>query len=198
MKKIKVAITGGIGSGKSSVAAHLQTLGYPVFSCDAIYQTIYLSEEYQAALSALFPSCVKDGIVDRKLLANVVFSDKNALEQLNHLSHASIMDRLNRETDGVNANVVFAEVPLLFEGGFESAFDYVIVVMRDLPNRVDAICYRDNLSKEDAIARIQNQFDYDLAQKEGCFASSKYLLLQNDGDLFLLHQKTEDLLSYIL
>ena len=197
MKKIKVAITGGIGSGKSSVAAHLQTLGYPVFSCDAIYQTIYPSKEYQAALAALFPSCVKDGMVDRKLLAGLVFSDKSALERLNQLSHASIMDRLNQEMDSVNANVVFAEVPLLFEGGYESAFDYVIVVLRDRAERIDAICNRDNLSKEDAAARIQNQFDYDLAQKNGFFTLPKYLLLKNDGDIGLLHKKTEDLLLRI-
>ncbi len=197
MKKIRVAITGGIGSGKSSVAAHLQSLAYPVFSCDTIYQTIYPSKEYQSALSALFPSCIKDGAVDRKLLAGLVFSDKSALEKLNRLSHTSIMEHLNAEMDSANAQVVFAEVPLLFESGYESAFDYVIVVLRDRSERINAICHRDNLSKEEAIARIQNQFDYDLAQKNGFFSSPKYLLLKNDFGIGLLHKKTEDLLSRI-
>lgn len=198
MKKLRVAITGGIGSGKSSVAEYLQSLAYPVFSCDAIYQTIYPTKEYQAALAALFPSCIKDGAVDRALLASLVFSDKNALEQLNRLSHTSIMDRLNAEMDAAAGDVVFAEVPLLFEGGYESSFDYVIVVLRPLQDRVNAICSRDNSSEEDAKARIRNQFDYDSAQTVGFFSAAKYFLLQNNCDMQSLYKKTDELLSQIL
>ena len=197
MKKKVIAITGGIGSGKSTVASFLKKLGYPVYSCDAIYNEIYPSKEYQALLKATFPSLAATETVDRKALASLVFSNESELKKLNALSHQAIMSVLDDKIAASDSPLVFAEVPLLFESGFENCFDYILVVMRSLSDRLAAIFARDNLPMEQAMQRIENQFDYDAAVSSGRFDSLPYFLLQNDGDIFMLEEKTKIILQKI-
>ena len=71
----KIAVTGGIGSGKSTVLTLLKNLGYPVFSCDEIYREITESQAYVKEIETLFPSCVENGTINRKALAEIVFND---------------------------------------------------------------------------------------------------------------------------
>lgn len=197
MKKKVIAITGGIGSGKSTVASFLKKLGYPVYSCDAIYNEIYPSKEYQTLLKTTFPSLGATETVDRKALASLVFSNESELKKLNALSHQAIMSVLDDKIAATDSLLVFAEVPLLFESGFENCFDYILVVMRSLSDRLNAIFARDHLSMEQAMQRIENQFDYDAAVSSGRFDSMPYFLLQNDGDIFMLEEKTKIILQKI-
>ena len=92
--KIKVAITGGIGSGKSTVTEYIADMGYSVFSCDTIYKEIYPTDAFQQKLRAAFPSCVKNGLLDKKLLTAAVFSDDAARKTLNALTHPCILSHL--------------------------------------------------------------------------------------------------------
>ncbi len=197
MKKKVIAITGGIGSGKSTVASYVEALGYPVYSCDDIYNEIYPTKAYQASLTAAFPACVSGETVDRKALAALVFSDKAALQKLNELSHKAIMSALHDIIAAAVSPLVFAEVPLLFEGGFEKDFDFIIVVTRDLEQRLSAISARDDISKDQAMQRIQNQFDYDAASSSGQFLAAPYFLLKNDEDILSLKKKTEKIIEKI-
>ena len=73
MKKL-IAITGGIGSGKSSAAQFLLEMGYPVFSCDEIYREVILSPDYIQKVTTLFPECIVEGSIDKKILARIVFT----------------------------------------------------------------------------------------------------------------------------
>ena len=121
MKK-KIAITGGIGSGKSTVLHIFGEMGYPIFSCDEIYREIIDTAEYVKKIEMTFPRCVVDGKVDRKLLASTVFGNGEALEKLNAIAHPLIMQRLLEEMKNCTSEKVFAEVPLLFEGNYEALF----------------------------------------------------------------------------
>ena len=86
---------------------------------------------------------------------------------------------------------VFAEVPLLFEGGYEKLFDAVIALRRDKETRISAVSKRDGLTRTDALARIQRQFDPDKLEEKQC------LIVENDGDRAALKQKAELILQAI-
>lgn len=184
----KIAITGGIGSGKSAVCRILKERGYPVFSCDEINRTLLSEKSYLEGLCALFPACVKDGNLQKAALAALVFSDKEALETLNAYAHPRISERLQRGMDGTG-KTCFAEVPLLFESGIAEQFDGVIVVLRNKEERIRAVVARDGLTAEQAEARMKQQFDYNGPLPDGC------LVIENDGDEAALSKKIDEALK---
>ena len=184
----KIAITGGIGSGKSAVCRILKERGYPVFSCDEINRTLLSEKSYLDGLCALFPACVKDGKLNKAALAALVFSDKEALETLNAYAHPRISERLQRDMDGAK-KTCFAEVPLLFESGMTKQFDGAIVVLRNKEERIRAVVARDGLTAERAEARMKQQFDYNGPLPDGC------LVIENDGDEAALREKVDEALK---
>lgn len=184
----KIAITGGIGSGKSAVCRILKERGYPVFSCDEINRTLLSEKSYLDGLCALFPACMKDGNLQKTALAALVFSDKDALETLNAYAHPRISERLQRDMDAAQ-KTCFAEVPLLFESGMAKQFDGAIVVLRNKEERIRAVVTRDGLTAEKAEARMKQQFDYDGPLPDGC------LVIENDGDEAALREKVDEALK---
>ena len=184
----KIAITGGIGSGKSAVCRILKERGYPVFSCDEINRTLLSEKSYLDGLCALFPACVKDGKLNKAALSALVFSDKEALKTLNAYAHPRIAERLRRDMEGAE-KTCFAEVPLLFESGMTKRFDCAIVVLRNKEERIRAVVARDGLTAEQAKARMKQQFDYDGPLPDGCLA------IENDGDETALCNKVDDVLE---
>lgn len=188
---MKIAITGGIGSGKSLVSKYLSDKGYPVFSCDKIYKEICDNREYLKKLSELFGNeAIKNGKINRKYLSDLVFHDKESLKKLNGLSHPMIMSELMRKMDG-EEGVVFAEVPLLFEGNYENLFDKIIIVYRPLQKRILSIMERDGIAEEEALSRINHQVDYEEKIKQNDF------IIYNDGDIAALKRNIEKILHEI-
>ena len=184
----KIAITGGIGSGKSAVCRILKERGYPVFSCDEINRALLSEKSYLDGLCALFPACVKDGKLNKAALSALVFSDKEALKTLNAYAHPRISERLRRDMEGAE-KTCFAEVPLLFESGMTDLFDGIIVVLRNKEERIRAVVARDGLTAERAEARMKQQFDYDGTLPDGC------LVIENDGDEAAPREKVDEVLE---
>ena len=184
----KIAITGGIGSGKSVLCAILREMGYPVFSCDEIYARLCGEADYIALIEKRFPACVKDGSIDKKALSRLVFADETARNELNGLSHPRIMARLLEQMAG--HQVAFAEVPLLYEGGFEGLFDGVIAVIRDKSARVSAVSARSGLSEGEILARMAAQLDEGVYRERGAY------LIVNDGSLDDLRQSAQKLIEH--
>jgi dephospho-CoA kinase len=182
MSKLYVALTGGIGSGKSLAAQFLHEMNYPVFSCDELYKEVVQSDEYIQKLKSVFPTAVQDGKVERKILGEIVFNDEERLKQLNTLAHPLIMDLLMQKMKACDGNLVFAEVPLLFEGNFENLFDRVIYIARDRTQRAQAVLQRDGLSVEDIEKRIQRQFDGDTIVGQERLKKCNAIIIYNNGD----------------
>lgn len=195
---VKVAITGGIGSGKSTVAQYLREKGYPVFSCDEIYKEIYTTDEYQLELTSVFPECAVNGRIDKQLLSKRVFSDKNALVSLNKIAHKRIMAALYDRMESVVGGIVFAEVPLLFEGGYEKHFDQAIVVLRNREKRIKAVALRDGITDKAVQQRMDSQFDYDNTENLKQLKEKGYVCIENDFDKKNLSRQLEDFLSNAL
>ena len=161
MKAIRIAITGGIGSGKSTVLNLIQELGYPVFSCDEIYRVLRKSEDYLFGLKELFPQIFVNNSADFKKLSQIVFNDKNELEKLNAYAHPLIVKHLMKNINSIQEGLSFSEVPLLFECNLMECFDYIIIVKRPINERIFSVCERDGISKKEVSNRMKNQFDYD-------------------------------------
>lgn len=180
---VKVAITGGIGSGKSTVLSLLREAGYPVFSCDKVYREIMSETSYIMEIEKHFPFAVKSGCIDRKALGSAVFNNSKQREKLDAISHPLIMQRIFERMNTQAEMLVFAEVPLLYEGKLQSKFDAVIVVLRDVSLRIQAVKERDGLTDAEARERILAQFDYEDRSALDKVKTEKTFYLTNDSSL---------------
>ena len=186
MKSVRmIALTGGIGSGKSTALKILQDTGYKTLSCDKITSELYEKRKVKLKLKKLFPSAVTgffNPVIDRKAISAIVFNDKGKLEELTALITPLVLKEAKRQATKLGG-VVFVEVPLLFERGYQDEFDAVIVVTRDMKTRIASVMERSNLTEQETVARINNQFDYDNADL------NDYAVIENDGDLISLKEK---------
>ena len=179
--RVSVAVTGGIGSGKSTTIKILKELNYPVFSCDEISKELSQEKEYLDKLNKIFPSVFDaEGRLDKIKLAQLVFNDENLLKKLNDFSHPIIMEKLQKRVRSVNG-LVFSEVPLLFEGKFENDFDFVIIVLRDLSKRIESVCARDCLKNEQVLDRIKRQFNYEKLDLK-TLPKNQFFVWNNEGE----------------
>lgn len=188
MKQLEIAITGGIGSGKSTVSDIVRDFGYSVYDADKIYSELTNKEQVVVKISSLTSVCPKtvNGrlVLDRKAVAEKVFNDSVLLNKLNEYTHALVyeeIDKICRVND--TEAILFFEIPLLFESRREDFFDKVIVVMRDKAERINAVKARSGLSAGEILSRMKNQIDYDN------FDFTKHTLIYNDGDLPSLRDK---------
>lgn len=187
---IKIAVTGGIGSGKSSVCQIIRSAGFPVLSCDEIYAELCADKKFLERLCEEFGNILlADGSLNRKKLSQIAFNDEAALKKLNNLTHPAIMEELFLRASG--HKLCFCEVPLLFEGGYQGCFDGAIVILRAEEERIKSVSLRDKISAQAAILRIKNQFNYENAD------FTQYYVIHNDGDLTDLRQKTLEIIEKI-
>ncbi len=193
--KRKIAVTGGIGSGKSTFLGYVRKAGYPIFSCDEIYKEIVRSASYVEKIAQVFPDCVKDSFIDKAKLAAVVFQDEEKRRLLNEIAHPMIMQSLYQKMDECEGEWVFAEVPLLFEGNYQEEFDKVVVLMREKNARVASVSSRDGLTGEEVEDRMASQFDYHSPQAKRIFEKCNAVIIDNDQGEAELEKKINDVLS---
>jgi dephospho-CoA kinase len=187
----KIAITGGIGSGKSTVANIIKQKGNPVFSCDEVYKDLLSDKNFLNLLKNEFgDEIIEGGALNRKILSQIVFSDKSKLQRLNRITHPVIMNEMFKRAEEFNCTSYF-EVPLLFENSFEGLFDGVIVVLRDLDKRIESVVKRDNLPSDEVLKRINEQYNYE----NNNFA--KYYVIHNNSHLTHLKEQIDKILLKI-
>ena len=188
---VKIAITGGICSGKSTVSDIIKEQGYKVFSCDEIYRELLGKADFINLLANEFEGVIdSDGTLNRVKLSEIVFNHSNKLEKLNSITHPQIMQMAMELMSG--EGIFFCEVPLLFEGGFERLFDEVIVVLRDDNERAVELMKRMRIDKKQAELRLKSQLDY----KNNDFI--EYYVIHNCGNLTQLRKNTLAMLEKIV
>ncbi len=125
---MKIAITGTIGSGKTVVSDYLRSRGYDVFDCDKVNaQLLEENRKGYKAVKKLFPECFEGNILNKKKLAKEVFSDPEKKQKLEDVMHPLILKELKKRKD----DPLFAEVPLLFEAGWDVYFDRNLLIVTD-------------------------------------------------------------------
>ncbi len=182
MSNKKIAITGGIGSGKSTVSNILKELGFSVFSCDEIYKEIMESSEYIQQIQGLFPQVIIENRINKQKLAELVFSNEAYRQKLNAVAHPLIMKTLLEYMENTNGACVFAEVPLLFEEKLEHYFDEIWVVLRELDARIQSAMHRDKCDRESVLSRIKAQFDYEDKNTLTYLKSINAVIIENNKD----------------
>lgn len=186
---LKIGLTGGIGSGKSTVSKKLDELGAFVVDADKIAREIVEpGEPALAELAEAFEGVVlEDGTLNRQELARQAFATPEATQKLNSITHPRIRERTNelfREAEAEGEEVLVYDMPLLIENGEADRVDHVLVV--DAPDevRVQRLVEYRNLDEDDARARIRAQID-----RETRLAVAD-TVLDNSGDI-------EDLLEQV-
>ena len=176
-----IAITGGIGSGKSEILRMLKK-EYPVFSCDEIAKSLYFDKNVAKKLKNIFPAAVSevDLSVDFEELKKQAFSSKENTEKLNKLIHPLTVKKVFSEAKTKTPQgVSFVEVPLLFESNTQNKFDGVLVVSRGVENRIAAVMKRSALTCEEVKDRMKSQVDYDSFDYSVC--RKPIAFINNDG-----------------
>jgi dephospho-CoA kinase len=161
-----IGLTGNIGSGKSTVARQLKNHGAMVIDTDQVARDIVKpGEPALKEIVSHFGAKVlqKDGTLNRRALADIVFKDVNSREKLNNIMHPRILQKVEeavtryRQNRGPKAPALVIEAPLLFETGLEKIVDEVWLVTVDMPVQVKRIMQRDNTGEEQARRRISSQ-----------------------------------------
>lgn len=159
MTKI-IGLTGGIGSGKSTVAHYIASKGIPVYVADEAAKSLMEQPEVVTQIQAIFSQNViaADGKLDRETIAHLVFSDPDLLHKLNAIVHPLVKTHfLNWLQKHADAPFVIKEVAILFETGGDEACDKVILVTAPEAIRIQRAMLRDNVSEEAVLNRIKNQ-----------------------------------------
>jgi dephospho-CoA kinase len=157
---ISVGITGGIGTGKSTICRILGIMGYPVFYSDTAAKEILSSNtDVRNQIIELFGSKTYIGNnPNKEYLAQMVFNDAKKLEQLNQIIHPAVRNQFKEWTQNQNSNFVFNEAAILFESGSYKNFSKTILVTSPTELRIERLLKRDQSTVEKIKSRMQNQW----------------------------------------
>ena len=188
---LKIGLTGGIGSGKTTVANIFKVLGIPVFDADAAAKDLMENNaELKEKLLAHFGAEVFAGNqLNRKWLANIVFNDSYQLNILNAMVHPITLKAAEEWFVQQNAPYTIKEAALIFEAGAGAGLDYVIGVVAPQHIRIQRVMKRDGISRNEVIARIDKQVS-DTIKMKLC----DFVIVNDDQQLITqqvleLHQK---------
>lgn len=182
---IKVGLTGCIGSGKTTIAKVFISLGIPVYLSDVEAKLILDEREIIDSIVFKFGQdlLLQDCRVDRKKLASKVFNNSDALQWLNGLIHPRVRKHFIEWMDKNSSHpYIIQESAILLESGFYKIFDKIIVVTCPVEQRIKRVLSRDNMTREQVIERMNNQWSEDLKLRHAHF------VIHNDDDVLALPQ----------
>ena len=164
---LKIGLTGGIGSGKTTVAKVFETLGIPVYYADDKAKQLMNNDAMLkgSIIQQFGTDAYKNGELDRKYLAGIVFNDKEKLALLNSLIHPITIRDANEWMKQQTSLYVIKEAALLFESGAAEELDYVIGVYAPQHIRIQRVIKRDKMPVEEIMKRISRQIDEEMKMK---------------------------------
>ena len=188
---LKIGLTGGIGSGKSTVAKVFEVLGIPVYYADERAKELMHSNELlqQQLIFHFGEATYINGQLNRKHLASIVFADKEKLDLLNSLVHPVTIADAEEWFRKQTSPYVIKEAALLFESGATEGLDYVIAVTAPATIRIKRVMDRDKVTAEEVKKRMANQIDENMKTR-----LCDFLITNNEQQMILpqvlqLHEK---------
>jgi len=191
-KKIKIGLTGGIGSGKSTVADFLRKKGIKVFDADKLAKELMTSDEQlkMKLIEEFGEDTFSGGELNREYLANTIFVNPAKVEKINSIVHPAVKNKLafllDKELE--KSNPVAAEAALIFEADMTEMFDYIWVITADEEIRIKRVMERSGLSREEIKKRMENQ----IPEKEK-ITRADFVFYNNDSI-----EKLEENVSFML
>lgn len=196
MKSKIIGLTGSIATGKSTVSKYLIKKGYKVVDADKITHELMKKDNINyLEIVKYFGNSIldKDDEIDRKKLANIVFSDKNKLNALNNLTHPNIFNKINETIEESDEKIIFLDIALLIEfiknNSWNISLDEIWLVYVNKDIQLERLMKRNDFSEKEAKIRIKSQMDIDEKIKYADF------ILYNDRDLEYLYRQIDERLN---
>ena len=168
-------ITGGTGCGKTTALQAIRDLGGIIIDCDAVYHVLLQTDKKMLqAIETRFPGTVIDGKLDRKKLGPIVFSDEEALLDLNAITHKAVKEKVIHIL-GINRELAAIDAIELFDGGLADLCDVTVAITAPEEDRIERLLARDGISYEHAALRIRAQ------KPESYFKEKCDYVLENNG-----------------
>lgn len=164
---LKIGLTGGMGSGKTTVSKIFSVLGIPVFYADDIAKSV-MNEDAglkQNIIQLFGDDAYINNTLNRKHIAGIVFNDKYKLEQLNALVHPVTIAAADKWMNRQTSSYVIKEAALMFESSAAANLDYIIGVYAPQHLRLQRVMHRDGSKREEVLARMNNQLDETIKMK---------------------------------
>lgn len=189
---ISIVITGGIGSGKSLACAYIEQLGYKLIYADEIARSMTMSggeaiDEIAKTFGVEY--VLPDGGMDRNKMRELVYSNAEAMDMLQNITTYATKHKIDQIIKDSNEEIVFIEVPLLFELNGQDDYDYSWLITADLDIRISRIAKRDGLNSDEALAIINSQ----MPEKDKIKLADE--IIYNNGTAEELYYELDQLLS---
>ena len=194
-----IGVTGGIGSGQSTVCRYLKDMGCKIIDVDKkAKQIINKDQSLKADLKKAFGSEIfdKNGKLDRRLLASIAFRDEEKTRQLNRLVHPKMVAEVIEEMENARFSqkypIIVIDAALIYEISIEQMFDYIITVYAPLQTRLARVMARDKQTRNEVMARVRRQISLDEKRKWADF------VIDNNDSLENLQRQTEVIFNKIV
>ncbi len=195
MKKILVGITGGIGSGKSTVTEYYKSLGYYVLKADDIAKQVMVEDDeiIKNIKNEFGDNCYVDGKLNTKYLAKKAFNHPDKVAKLNRIVHPKAIAKVKEEAEKLlkKKNLVIVEAAILFEAHWEDIFDYIILITSDENARIVRVLERDHTSIQEIKSRMMHQLED--KDKKG----KSDFIIENNDTIESLKEKAKFVISLI-
>lgn len=178
---LKIGITGGIGSGKSTVCTIFKILGIPVFNADIEARKLYDEPQVKEAIMLAFgDNMYPQGVFDKKAMANIVFQSADKLKQLNELLHPLVQIQFDTWLQQQESPYTIKEAALLIEAGSYQQLDELILVTCPMNKRIERVMKRDRVTEDEVLARINKQLS-----EEDKLTFCQYEIINDDRQLLI-------------
>lgn len=189
-----IGLTGQSGSGKSTVSKMLKKAGLHIIDADEIARDVMANNILcRSLIKQNFPTAIKDGEIDRKIIADIVFNDNDKLNLINRITHPFIIYetllKISELKYDKSIKYIVFDAPQLFESGANAFCDYIISVVSYKDTRLERIIKRDGITLNEAKSRVASQLDMNYFMKNSDF------VLRNDDDINSLAEKVSSMLE---
>lgn len=186
-----LGLTGGIGTGKSTVAEIFREKGVPIVCADEIAKKIIDSEKIQNQIFEIFGKNVfSEDRLDRKKLREIVFRDAESVEKLNNITHPAIIEEIKFQISKKKRNqLLIVDIPLLFEGNYGFLVEKVLLISAEKSIQIERTSKRDSVSEENVLNIINNQMNLEDKKKRSDY------IIENNGTVEELRIKIDKLIK---
>lgn len=178
----RLGVTGGIGSGKTTVCRIFRVLNIPVFVADNVAREIMeYDPEVRTAINLIIgKDLYSTGTLDRKELARIIFNRPELLRKVNAAVHPAVLQRFDHWAETSESPYVIMEAAILFEAGADTLVDRVVTISAPVEERISRVMGRNELTREEVIRRINNQLEDEEREEQ-----SYYVINNSDNEMII-------------